>query len=394
MWPWEISLGRLKCIYILPYPAIIPPKPSPSSFPRFSTFFCSLLTLLAWLSSITPNIPHWSFWSPSFISSCWFSRAVSATTPWWRGGYWRQAYGGLGTPAVHLMPHERPRGRRKERKKSNLANLKLHSPTTEDSSSICKLSLFFLFPSALFSIRKDLFLNLRGPVRTTLQKKTKRWNLASFPHVISLISPRQAHAQTPVLLPPCIAPMSRRFHFPFFLLFLVITGLDESEITLVERFNLIFCCQAEVGFDALILRSKWVNVTSLLNLVSMWLSSSIILSLDFVAGGSDYPNNFIRLFCLCPNTLCSLQDWKVPLLRMLSSSQTSCLCFQCFLVPFEAVSEAAGVGRQPWWRGSVSECWTFAVRWQDVHSVFTASVRFTFRSQDMQDYKVWSCVST
>lgn len=138
------------------------------------------------------------------------------------------------------------RGKKREKKK-NLANLKLHSPTTEDCSSLCTLSLVLAFPSALFSIRKTLFLNLLGPVRTTLEKKTKRWNLASFPHVISLISPTHTHAQTPTLPPPCIAPWCRlSFSLLKPLLFLVIPGdtLDELERTLVERFNLIFRCQA------------------------------------------------------------------------------------------------------------------------------------------------------
>ncbi len=114
MWPWEISRGLLKCIYIVPYPAIIPPKPSPSSFHSFPFSPPSSSPRLTLIYH--SQDPSWSLWSPSFISSRWFSRAVSATAPWRRCGYWRQAYGGLGTPPVHITPHEQPRGRGKGKK--------------------------------------------------------------------------------------------------------------------------------------------------------------------------------------------------------------------------------------------------------------------------------------
>lgn len=214
MWPWEISLGPLKCIYILPYPAIIPPKPSPSSFHSFpfsppSSTPC--LTLI-----YHSQYPSWSLWSPSFISSCWFSRAVSATTPWRRCGYWRQAYGGLGTPPVHITPHEQPRGRRKGKKKKQSGQSQIaFSYHRGLSSSLCTLSLFFSFPSALFSIRKALFLNVLGPMRTTLEKKTKRWKLASFPHVISLISPTHTHTHRhPHCCHHALLPRVATFIFP------------------------------------------------------------------------------------------------------------------------------------------------------------------------------------
>lgn len=100
-----------KCIYILPYPVIIPAKLSPSSIHSYP--------LPPPLSSPSPDShlslsnPRWSLRSPSFISSRWFSRSESATTLWRRCRYWRQAYGGLGTPPVHITPHEWPKGRRK-----------------------------------------------------------------------------------------------------------------------------------------------------------------------------------------------------------------------------------------------------------------------------------------
>lgn len=177
-----------KCIYILPYPVIIPAKLSPSSIHSYP--------LPPPLSSPSPDShlslsnPRWSLRSPSFISSRWFSRSESATTLWRRCRYWRQAYGGLGTPPVHITPHEWPKGRRKGgREKSQIA-FSYHR-------GFCTLfRAFSPFPSALFSIRQALFLNLPGPVGTTLEKKTKRWNLASFPHVISLISPTHTHACT------------------------------------------------------------------------------------------------------------------------------------------------------------------------------------------------------
>lgn len=115
-------------------------------------------------SHLSHSNPCWSFWSPSFIPLCWFSCAVSVTTPWRRQcGYWRQAYGGF------ITPHERPWGRSRmgEGRRNNLANLKLHSPTIEGSCSLCTLSFFLSFPLALFSIRQALFLNLLGPMRTT-----------------------------------------------------------------------------------------------------------------------------------------------------------------------------------------------------------------------------------
>lgn len=49
-------------------------------------------------------------------------------------------------------------------------------------------TLFFAFPSAHFSIKNTLFLKFPAPERTTLDRKTKRWNLASFPccHIFNL----------------------------------------------------------------------------------------------------------------------------------------------------------------------------------------------------------------
>lgn len=154
----------------------------------------------------------------------------------------------LRDPACAYHTSSAAEGEKKEwGEKSNLVNLKLHSPTTEDSSSLCELSLFSAFPSALFSIRKALFLNLLGPRRTTLEKKTKRWNLPSFPpcHIFNLPNThmhRHPHCCHHAVL-PCVA-----FSFSLLklLLFLVIPGdtLDELERALVERFNLIFRCQA------------------------------------------------------------------------------------------------------------------------------------------------------
>lgn len=156
---------------------------------------------------------------------------MSATTHWRRCGYWRQAYGGLGTPPVHITLHERPRGRGKKtggglgggaKKKSNLANLKLHSPTTEDSSSLCTLSLFFAFPSALFSIRKALFLNLLGGPRGQLWKRRRRGGIISPCHIFNLPYTHthtehtlRLFTDTHTLLPPFAAPLRRLSHSPF-----------------------------------------------------------------------------------------------------------------------------------------------------------------------------------
>ena len=110
------ALGQLKCIYILSYPAIIPTKLSPSSIP--SNHRSPPCSIPSPDSHLFLSNPCWSFLSPSFISSCWFSRAVSATTPWRQSGHWRRAYSGLGTPPVHITPHEWPTGRRREAKKA------------------------------------------------------------------------------------------------------------------------------------------------------------------------------------------------------------------------------------------------------------------------------------
>lgn len=92
-------------------------------FPLFPSFLHPLLlppsqTLLSWLSSITPKSPLIFLESRFYFIEQIFFHAASAATPRWQCGHWRQAYGGLGTPSVHITPHERPRGRRKrERKK-------------------------------------------------------------------------------------------------------------------------------------------------------------------------------------------------------------------------------------------------------------------------------------
>lgn len=203
----KVNLRQLKYIYILSSPTLIQLKPSPS-----------------FLSPLTPPLPSpdchlslsnpcWSSLSPSFISSCWFSHAVSATTPRWRRGYWRQAYWGLGALPVHITPREWPTERRKGGIKSNLANLKLHSPTTEGFSLLFSVRL----PPALFSIKQALFLNLPEPRRATWKKKTKRLNLASFPHVISLISLTSATKQS-----------SPESSFSFSLLTLLLFSSDPS----------------------------------------------------------------------------------------------------------------------------------------------------------------------
>lgn len=141
-----------------------------------------------------------------------------------------------------------------EEKKSNLANLKLHSPTTEDSSSLCTLSLFFAFPSALFSIRKTLFLNLLGGPRGQLWKRRRRGGIISPCHIFNLPSTHTHTEHTLRLFTDthtaatirCSPASPRSLSLLKLLLFRVIPGdaLDELERALVERFNLIFCCKA------------------------------------------------------------------------------------------------------------------------------------------------------
>lgn len=75
-------------------------------------------------------------------------------------------------------------------------------------------SLFFTFPSAHFSIKNALFLKFPAPGRTTLDWKTKRWNLASFPccRIFNLPN-RHFHGH-----PHCCyheVPPPAAFHFSF-----------------------------------------------------------------------------------------------------------------------------------------------------------------------------------
>ena len=184
----RIIFGQLKHIYILPYPATIPHKTI--------SFILSLLLLSSTLHCSSPDshpslpispliyLESLFYFITLIFSRCECDDSLAAVRVL-ASGLWQ-----LRDPAgAYHASWAAKGGVGRGKKKSNLANLKLHSHTTEDSSSLRTLPLFFTFPSALFSIRKTLFLNLVGPVRTTMEKKTKRFYLASFPHVISLISP-------------------------------------------------------------------------------------------------------------------------------------------------------------------------------------------------------------
>lgn len=129
---------------------------------------------------------------------------------WW---YWSRPYGGLGTPWVHITLHEQPRGRRNngEKKQSGQSQIAFgyHRGILSQRDS-----LFFAFPSAHFSIKNALFLKFPAPGRTTLEWKTKRWNLASFPccHIFNLPNThmhRRPHCCYHKVL------LSVAFHFPF-----------------------------------------------------------------------------------------------------------------------------------------------------------------------------------
>lgn len=105
-----------------------------------------------------------------------------------------------------------------------------------------------LSPSAFFSIRQALFLNLAGPVRTTFEKEDEEVELGIISpcHIFNLpntytCTDTHTAAATHFSL---VSPLS--FSLLKLLLFLVIPcdTLDELERTLVGRFNLIFRCQA------------------------------------------------------------------------------------------------------------------------------------------------------
>lgn len=161
LWPWEFSLGRLKCIYILSYPAVIPPKPPPSSLLPLP-LFSPLLSYSSPESHLSfPISPVISLWILSFISFADFlaSRVqrISAVPV---SALWR-----LRDPECAYHTSSAAKGERKEwGGGSNLANLKLHSPTTEDSSSLCELSRFFSFPPRPSSpLESSIFKLTRGP---------------------------------------------------------------------------------------------------------------------------------------------------------------------------------------------------------------------------------------
>lgn len=247
-------------------PAVIPPKPSPSSLHSFPFFSLNPpLSSLRYSSDShlsLPISPLISLESLFYFIGLIFSRCEchdSLAAVWvLASGLWR-----LRDPAGAYHASWAAEGEREEngrgvgggaKKKSNLANLKLHSPTTEDSSSLCTLSLFFAFPSALFSIRKALFLNLLGGPRGQLWKRRRRGGIISPCHIFNLpyththwthtqAIHRHPHTAATIRCSPA-SPLS--FSLLKLLLFLVIPGdaLDELERALVGRFNLIFRCEA------------------------------------------------------------------------------------------------------------------------------------------------------
>lgn len=180
-----------------------PLKPSPLAFP-----FREASPIACLISPIIPSI-HIDLYGFCLLFRAADFLALGFGGTWW---YRSQPYGGLGTPWVHITLHEQLRGEEitEGKKQSGQSQIAFYYHRGILSQ---RDSLFFAFPSAHFSIKNALFLKFPAPWRTTLERKTKRWNLASFPccHIFNLPNthmPKHPHCCYHKLLP------SVAFHFP------------------------------------------------------------------------------------------------------------------------------------------------------------------------------------
>lgn len=178
--------------------------------------------------------PHWSCWILTFILCCWFS----CTGSWRYLAVLMLALWQLRDSAGLYHTSWAAKGEKKEWGKKQSGQSQIAFSYHKGIQSH-RVSVFPFYP----------FLSFPAPRRTTLEKKTKRRNLASFPppphYIFNLPSThmhKHPHCCDHAVL-PCVTFHFLFWNFCYFLWFLVICWVNRKE-TLVERFNLIFCCWA------------------------------------------------------------------------------------------------------------------------------------------------------